>query len=324
MASKAGSFLPRADVLVPLKAALSVYCIEFGTKNSDNTLGGFRNGNPRFMRQFGLCPLLWEAGWQPDTKMTFKFNCRGTLHRVLAVGLMVAGLSFADSFITTVSPAGVQTPDIGSLCASTPNCVIGMEDFNSWTGGGFTTDFGTNNEITGTYAGSFVSLDANGYGGAGGVGRYPVVSGTAGGAAQSYSLTLSTSGVPGVNYFGLWISALDAPNTLQFYNGDTLAYTFTGADLMSLIGACLPGPNPYCGNPNFQGYDPGEQFAFVNFFDTNGYITKIVLSEVGGGFESDNHTVAYLVPEPGSLGLFVAGGVVFALRVRRRPLVKRF
>jgi len=35
------------------------------------------------------------------------------------------------------------------------------------------------------------------------------------------------STIPGVNYFGLWFSALDAGNELQFYENNTLLLTFT-------------------------------------------------------------------------------------------------
>ena len=153
--------------------------------------------------------------------------------------------------------------------------------------------------------------------------------------------------MPGVNYFGLWFSALDAGNLLQFYDKGALVYSFSPADFINLVGACT-GTNQFCGNPGPPSSpnpnnrnDAYQQFAFLNFFDTNGYFDQIVFSEPTGassdGFESDNHTVGYLnpptpdsgsliynnpggAPEPGTLGLFVAGGILIALGVRRRRL----
>jgi hypothetical protein len=86
----------------------------------------------------------------------------------------------------------------------------------------------------------------------------------------------------------------------------------------TLVGAC-PG-SAFCGNPN-NGKDTGEQFAFLNFFYEGGYFDKVVFTETSSaGFESDNHTVAYLnppvpsgtvigddAPEPGSIALVTLG-----------------
>jgi len=240
-----------------------------------------------------------------------------TIHRALAIGLIVSGLSCADTFVTNYEPAGVQLPDPALICVGRAGCLIGTETFDSWNGGGFTTDFGTGGLITGVYAGSFLSYAADQYGGAGGTGRYPELF-----SGGPYSVTLSAgSGVPGVNYFGLWLSALDAGNSIQFYENGTLVYSFMPADLIGLVGACT-GSNPFCGNPsvNFNGQDAGEQFAYLNFYDLNGYFNQIVFSESGGGgLESDDHTVAYRpAPEPGSVALFGAGGILLALLARRR------
>lgn len=170
----------------------------------------------------------------------------------------------------------------------------------------------TTGAIQGTYSGNMTRSSNYTYGGAGGSGYYPTVSNA------SYTLILTTTGsIPGVNYFGLWFSALDNGNQLQFYEDNTLLYTFTPATFRSLVGAC-PG-SAFCGNPN-NGDDSNEQFAFLNFFDVDGYFNKIVFTQTtSAGFESDNHTVAYLnpaipsgtviaaVPEPDSIDLLVVG-----------------
>ncbi|HME58631.1 MAG TPA: PEP-CTERM sorting domain-containing protein, partial [Terracidiphilus sp.] len=177
--------------------------------------------------------------------------------------------------------------------------------------------------ISGSYSGGFLSFNADQYGGAGGTGIYPEIFASGG----NYTLTLTASGdVPGVNYFGLWFSALDAGNDLKFYENGTLLLDFTPTLYQQLVGACPNASNAFCGNPNsqFLGQDSGEQFAFLNFFDTNGYFNEIVFTETGGGgFESDNHTVGYqdpsnpsgtiigAVPEPSTFLLMLPGAMAF-------------
>ena len=54
----------------------------------------------------------------------------------------------------------------------------------------------------------------------------------------------------------------------------------------------------YCGNPTatFKS-NPGENYAYVNFFDTVGYFDQVLLYSTGSaGFESTNHSVAYVNP----------------------------
>ena len=131
----------------------------------------------------------------------------------------------------------------------------------------------------------------------------------------SYKLSLSTKGVPGVNYFGLWISALDSNNDLQFYSNGTLLLDFTPTLMRTYIGQ-LPNAGSYYGNPE-NGQDTGEAFAFVNFFATGGTFDTVVFSNAPGtGFESDNDTVAYRtaaatfgnpIPEPASLAVLLVG-----------------
>lgn len=221
----------------------------------------------------------------------------------IAIGSLVsAGVSsaMADTFHNTFLGPGVQvSPD--------SNYVETFTNFN-----GTTTNF-NGSPINGTYSGSFTISDPTQYGAAGGVGKVITTGGSA-------TLTLDTH----VNYFGMWFSALDQGNQLFFYDDSTLVFTFTPSAYAQLVGACPtndPEPN-YCGNPNpaFYNQDAGEQFAFLNFFDTDGTFNKIVFTEnpVVGAFESDNHTVAVLdhdptgtplgaVPEPSTFVLGISG-----------------
>lgn len=234
---------------------------------------------------------------------------------LLASSFLLPVQSYADTFNASYLAAGMQTPgsitsNVNTFESSVYNATAGTTTFN-------------NSSITGTYSGSYNILAANQFGGAGGTGNYISTSGT-------YTLTLSSN----ANYFGLWFSALDAGNQLSFYNGNTLLYTFTAATYQAAVGACT-GSNAYCGNPNtaFKGQDSGEQFAFLNFYDTNGTFNKIVFSEAvpTSGFESDNHSIALLstpgstlgtnivTPEPSSwiLSLTGIGAIATAMGFRR-------
>ena len=257
------------------------------------------------------------------------------------IGICAASALYADNIVATYFPATEQapTPGLSALCVGTSACWIGMENFNSWDGGAFSTNFtseqyssgGLTGSISGSYSGGFLKYNADQYGGAGGTGTYPEIFASGG----SYTLTLTTTGdVPGVNYFGLWFSALDPGNDLKFYEGNTLLLDFTPALYQKLVGSCPNSSNAFCGNPNsnYLGKDSNEQFAFLNFFDTDGYFDKIVFSETpgaGGGFESDNHTVGYQdpsnpsgtvigsVPEPGSFVLMLSGMLALMMLGRR-------
>ena len=88
------------------------------------------------------------------------------------------------------------------------------------------------------------------------------------------------------SYFGMWWSAGDARNVLEFYNGDTLMGRFTTASLMD------PLPASHDGNPLNRSVNRGEPYGFINFFgDEKTSWDRIVLTNnASSGFESDNYT----------------------------------
>ena len=250
-----------------------------------------------------------------------------------------ASLLYGDAIAVTYAPAGVQSPNSATICSSAPGtqCWIGQENFNSGSAPTTATVLptlvsvgGLTGSISASYSGGYQIYAADQYGGAGGTGYYPEIFAANG----SYTMTLSASGLPGgVNYFGLWFSALDAGNSLKFYDGNTLVESFGPQQFQSLVGACPDSNNAFCGNPNANrlGQDSGEQFAFLNFYDFGGSFTSIVFSESGGGgFESDNHTVGYMnpitltgtvitpIPEPDSVVLLLTGMLALLALMRRR------
>jgi hypothetical protein len=227
--------------------------------------------------------------------------------QILAIGLtLLAAPAGATTMTVTYGNAGAQSADTTNLCVGTTTCAVGVENFDSRTTaqltGGFTSNFVNSGgiTITGTYSAdstaqsgsNLINSSANQYGGAGLVGSYPQL------FAGSYTITLASSGVPGVNYFGLWISALDAQNSLSFYSGNNLLLAFTPTQMLAAINARSDKAS-YYGNPNNMTLNSNEPYAFVNFFATGGTFDRVVFSNAGGtAFESDNHTVAYRTPSP--------------------------
>jgi hypothetical protein len=112
----------------------------------------------------------------------------------------------------------------------------------------------------------------------------------AGTEVLSSTLTLDKSS----SYFGMWWSAGDPNNKLEFYNGSKLVGAFTTASLMEKL------PDTYLGNPKDRSLDSYEAFGFINFFgDPNTTWNKIVLSNNNSsGFESDNYTTRVAAWDP--------------------------
>ena len=245
------------------------------------------------------------------------------MKNIVAGALLALSTAGNAAVVVTYELPGVQT-------TTAAFDYVGVETFDgrpTGLGQNFTTDFGTTGQstvITGAY--SEVQINpADVYGAAGGVGNYAVAF-----SNDPYELTLSTSDPKGVTYFGYWLSALDANNRLDFYQGSQLLYTFTPTAVLNAIGG-----NPaYFGNPTapFQGGNGGEPYSFVNVYFTNGEsFDRVRFYQVGGGgYESDNHTVGFFtniggigVPEPATWAMMIGGfGLVgSALRRRRGDVV---
>jgi hypothetical protein len=206
---------------------------------------------------------------------------------LMATLLAGAQLPAATVITFTYENPGVQTTSVVGAVTETFTGLSGALNGYSSTNGG-------------TYTGGQV-IPANQYGGAGGVGDY-VVSGLETNAAlQVMNVTFSAP----KTYFGLWWSAGDGANTLEFYQGATLLNTFTvGASLDTLNGG-LGLPAAYYGNPtgNFLGQNSLEPYVYLNFTssDAAGFDRIKFINLTTSGFETDNHsTYDKVITPPGN------------------------
>jgi len=160
----------------------------------------------------------------------------------MALSSIGIGSAKADAFSLSYEAPKVQNANTTALCAKAGAgpCTIGVENFDTrTTNATFTTNFGTSGTFTGIYSAVQVNA-ADQYGGAGGTGKYPVAF-----SNTPYNIALSTTLATGINYFGFWISALDAGNQVGFYKNGVLLYNFTPSTLIAAVGSCS-GANAYC------------------------------------------------------------------------------
>jgi len=211
-----------------------------------------------------------------------------TLKKSLSLGtlaLLAVVQAKADVIVTYAEQPGIESSTF--IHATT-------EDFNSMsTGLHATADW--IDPSTGATVGTFTSLDiknADQYGGANGT-KYAV---TGLGINTKTTLNLAQDS----SYFGLWWSAGDAKNVLDFYSGangtGTLLAEFTTANLINAL------PKTYRGNPNaqFLGQDSGENFAYINFFAVPGtqWGSIVITNNGSSGFEADNYSSRVAVYDP--------------------------
>jgi hypothetical protein len=214
----------------------------------------------------------------------------------ICVALLAAtSVANAASASVVVSYEG-EAPGIQNTTATFS--VSGVETFDQLTPGTFNTpvsqtfvDSDSPATITTTFTGGPNGLQINPadvYGGAGGTGNYSVAfSGT------PYTLDLTSTNVTGgVNYFGYWLSALDAGNEAKFYDTKgNLLFDFHPQDVLNVVTS-----KDYYGNPNanFAGINGNEPYVFLNFFSTSDPIAKVdFMQDGGGGYEADNFTVGH-------------------------------
>lgn len=186
--------------------------------------------------------------------------------------------------LTTALPAGAE---LIVTYAEDPNLNLSsLANTNVFTFDQLKT--GVNKNVSWSGVGSFNQLYVKGTDVYGGAADATNPKGTnyslqgAGTGVLSSTLTLEKSS----SYFGMWWSAGDPYNKLDFYQGSQLVGSFTTASLLGLL------PDTYFGNPKDRSLDSSEAFAFINFFgDPTTSWDKIVLTNNNSsGFESDNYT----------------------------------
>jgi len=244
----------------------------------------------------------------------------------------IAAAMLFSSVAMAASPAGaafIVTYEAPGVLNSTARFAYsGVETFGSVVLENATgpTNFGTGGTISGTYTG--VNLRAaDQYGGAGGTGSYAQI-----GDGGRYTVDLRTTDARGINYFGYWLSALDAGNNVTFFKNNAQVFSFSAADVLALIG----NNTAYRSNPSgtYRGQNTGESYVFLNFFSDSTF-DRVAFSEnrAGAGYESDNHTVGFFtqssgtpvspVPEPATWAMLIGGfGLVGAAMRRRRRSVR--
>ncbi|WP_397570204.1 PEP-CTERM sorting domain-containing protein [Schlesneria sp. T3-172] len=242
--------------------------------------------------------------------------------KVLAIAFAAVSLTFQSTeagLVHTYEAAGVQTS------SAVNTTTINFDSANPGYHGSQT--FNLPGDLTATYTNNQFNNTANQYGGAGGNGQYLNVT-----DQFPVTLTLTKTSDPSQNapqaYFGMWISAADAANKIEFFLGNTLVDTFTAT--ASYLSSLSPA---YYGNPNapFLGANPSEPYVFVNFYSTDAgnvfdkiVFTNIYPNPLGSSFESDNHTFSTTiqppanVPEPSSFALLGLGGIGIAVGAYRR------
>lgn len=254
-------------------------------------------------------------------------------HRLVALVALAALLALTGagparaSFLVTFEAPGVAEAQRASLCAGVAGCQLWTETFEGQRRGagqrGVVAEFGPG------IAGSYDRLRVDGrnqFGSAGGSGNHAVL--------FQGTTALSLAGpAGGLNYFGLWWSALDPNNVLNFYDGQSLVFSYTAALFRGALDALPRGERgAYFGNP----FDPPgrrrnahEPYAFVNFLSTDRRFDRVEFVQTSwGGFESDNHTVGLIqatggpdpaaVPAPAGLLLFGTALVALGAALARR------
>lgn len=220
---------------------------------------------------------------------------------LLAGGLLSAAPLSATTIIFTYENPGVQATTVAGAATETFDSVSGPLN-------GFAASNG------GTYTGGQV-IGANQYGGAGGNTNY-LVSGLQ--SEPSLQVTTVTFASP-KTYFGLWWSAGDGANTLEFYQGATLLNTFTVDSILSSINGGLGLPASYYGNPTapFSGQNSGEPYVYLNFTsdDALGFDSIKLVNLQTSGFETDNHSTfdKVIVPPGNSVGVPEGGSILAIL-----------
>lgn len=232
-------------------------------------------------------------------------------HCLLAALLGNAAIGSAQAaFVVTVEAPGVTN-------TTATFDYVGVETFDSRPVGNnqsFTSDFGLVSPVTVT--GEYISVDiyaADQFGGDNGT-NYAAAFTNSGFTLNLTAVSADPLVSPDLNYFGYWLSALDAGNRFELIKNGVVVFTFNPNDVLNFVN----GNAQYFGNPlPPPGRNTQEPYVFVNVFGTGGETFDAVRffeDPPVGGYESDNHTVGFFntvsgtpVPEPASIAVLGLG-----------------
>lgn len=213
---------------------------------------------------------------------------------LLAVGVCAfLGLRADAGLVFTIENPGVQQTTV-------PGAIT--ENFD---------DFDITSSPVGVYTGGAI-VNADVFGGANGSPYYiQLFQGAA---------TLTFAGPQ--TYFGVWWSAGDAGNILEFYDPSSALIASYN------VGSIIPSLSPeYYGNPNSGGNEV-EPYVYLNFTTTGATRLGSVIfrNTLGTGFETDNHSIfdqpidppGNPLPEGGATLILLGGGAGLLSILRRR------
>lgn len=196
--------------------------------------------------------------------------------------------------LTSAAQAGivvtVEAPTVQASSAVNTQTI----DFDSEsTGYKGSQSFNLAGPLTATYSGDQFVTVADQYGGAGGVGNYLAIQ-----SGSVVVLNLSSAQA----YFGMWLSAADSANQLEFYNGSQSLSAFAATTIIRSLADPAYFGNP---NPQFAGQNPDQPYVFLNFYAeaASDMFDKIVFINLplATALESDNHTFSTTLQAPGAI-----------------------
>jgi len=234
------------------------------------------------------------------------------LNKAIKLNALMVALAFGAVVVSSSSMAAVINASVGGVPAG-----AGVyESFDSLAATGGLSGQGINVSFSGTGAGTASLPDLSGQYAA------PFISDSNGAsfgnsqiAGRDETQYLATGigevimQLDGYNqYFGLLWGSVDAYNTLSFYDGSTLLFSFTGLDVTGMANG-----------------DQGAAGTFYVNINSDTAFNKVVASSSAYAFEFDNVALSVDpinlpvngVPEPGTLAL-LGLGLLAGITTRRR------
>lgn len=237
------------------------------------------------------------------------------LNRAIRFYAVTMAFAFGATLASSASMAALLSASVGG----TPVGAAVYENFNNLAATGGVTSNGITVSFSGAGAAAVALPDVSGQYAA------PFISNSNGtsfgdfhasGADQTEYLATGigevTLDLGGYNqYFGLLWGSVDAVNTLSFYDGNTLLFTFTGHDVDGLANG-----------------DQGAAGTLYVNINSDTPFNKVVASSSAYAFEFDNVALAVnpisfpetAIPEPGTLAL-LGLGLLAGITIRRRRTV---